>query len=113
MLQIWLGGAPNQTRLAETFMDRVKLDKLESVLEPLFYMWKTERHEKEGFGDFIYRQVLIYLLCFDWDQKGGRMSFNFGPHALFRIWAIFTSTEGVVAICLGFSYLEIFHYTGL
>jgi hypothetical protein len=85
MLQIWLGGAPNQTRLAETFMDRVKLDKLESVLEPLFYMWKTERHEKEGFGDFIYRQVLIYLLCFDWDQKGGRMSFNFGPHALFRI----------------------------
>lgn len=54
--QIWLGGASNQTRLAETFMDRVKLDKLESVLEPVFYMWKSERHEKEGFGDFVYRQ---------------------------------------------------------
>lgn len=60
--QIWLGGASNQTRLAETFMDRVKLDKLESVLEPVFYMWKSERHEKEGFGDFVYRQVLLCCL---------------------------------------------------
>lgn len=58
-LQVWLGGALNQTRLAETFMDRVKLDKLESVLEPLLYMWRTQRHEKESFGDFCFRQVRI------------------------------------------------------
>lgn len=44
-------------------MDRVKLDKMESVLEPLFYMWKTDRLEKEGFGDFVYRQVLVVRLC--------------------------------------------------
>lgn len=60
MVQIWLGGALNQTRLAETFMERVKLDKLESVLEPLFYMWRCDRHESEGFGDFVTRQVGIF-----------------------------------------------------
>ena len=57
VLQIWLGGAPNQTRLAETFMDRLKLDKLESVIEPVLYMWKSQRLEKESFGDFVFRQV--------------------------------------------------------
>lgn len=63
MMQIWLGGALNQTRLAETFMERVKLDKLESVLEPLFYMWRCDRHESEGFGDFVTRQVGIFNQC--------------------------------------------------
>jgi len=64
ILQIWLGGAPNQTRLAEAFMDRVKLEKMESVLEPLFYLWKTERLEKEGFGDFVFRQVPVSHIYF-------------------------------------------------
>jgi sulfite reductase (ferredoxin) len=54
--QIYLGGSPNQTRLAESFMERVKLDKLESVLEPLFYMWKSQRQIGESFGDFSFRQ---------------------------------------------------------
>lgn len=40
-------------------MDRVKLDKLESVLEPLLYMWRTQRQEGESFGDFSFRQVRI------------------------------------------------------
>lgn len=57
MVQIYLGGSPNQTRLAESFMERVKLDKLESVLEPLFYMWKSQRQVGESFGDFSFRQV--------------------------------------------------------
>lgn len=55
--QVWLGGGPNQTRLAETFMERVKLQDLEKVLEPLFFMWRSQREAGEAFGDFAYRQV--------------------------------------------------------
>ncbi|CAA7387959.1 unnamed protein product [Spirodela intermedia] len=53
--QIWLGGTPNQMRLAETFMNKVKLHDLETVLEPLFYNWKIRRLRRESFGDFSMR----------------------------------------------------------
>jgi len=41
--QIWLGGSSNQTRLAEVFKERVKLNQLEATLEPLFFYWKSAR----------------------------------------------------------------------
>uniref|UniRef100_A0A2P2JA17 Sulfite reductase [ferredoxin], chloroplastic n=1 Tax=Rhizophora mucronata TaxID=61149 RepID=A0A2P2JA17_RHIMU len=53
--QIWLGGTPNQTALARTFMNKVKVQDLEKVLEPLFYYWKQKRELKESFGDFTTR----------------------------------------------------------
>ncbi|KAF7833723.1 sulfite reductase [ferredoxin], chloroplastic [Senna tora] len=53
--QIWLGGTPNQTSIARSFMDKVKIQELEKVLEPLFYHWKRKRHSKESFGDFTSR----------------------------------------------------------
>ncbi|XP_023874907.1 sulfite reductase [ferredoxin], chloroplastic [Quercus suber] len=53
--QIWLGGNPSQTSLARTFMNKVKLQDLEKVLEPLFYHWKRRRQSKESFGDFTTR----------------------------------------------------------
>ncbi|GLU19333.1 hypothetical protein SLE2022_355890 [Rubroshorea leprosula] len=53
--QIWLGGRPNQTQLARSFMDKVKVQDLENVLEPLFYNWKRKRQSKESFGDFTTR----------------------------------------------------------
>ncbi|XP_040992917.1 sulfite reductase [ferredoxin], chloroplastic-like [Juglans microcarpa x Juglans regia] len=53
--QIWLGGRPNQTSLARSFMDKVKVQDLEKVLEPLFYHWKRRRQSKESFGDFTTR----------------------------------------------------------
>ncbi|KAL2238608.1 UNVERIFIED_CONTAM: Sulfite reductase 1 ferredoxin, chloroplastic [Sesamum indicum] len=53
--QIWLGGTPNQTSLAKTFKDKVKIQDLEKVLEPLFYHWKRKRLSKESFGDFTNR----------------------------------------------------------
>ncbi|XP_078436504.1 sulfite reductase [Wolffia australiana] len=53
--QVWLGGTPNQTRLAETFMHKVKIHDLEKVFEPLFYQWKLKRHRGESFGDFSMR----------------------------------------------------------
>ncbi|XP_062084041.1 sulfite reductase [ferredoxin], chloroplastic [Humulus lupulus] len=53
--QLWLGGTPNQTSLARTFMNKVKIHDLEKVLEPLFYHWKRKRHSKESFGAFTNR----------------------------------------------------------
>ncbi|KAJ6424791.1 hypothetical protein OIU84_025544 [Salix udensis] len=53
--QIWLGGTPNQTSIARTFMNKVKIHDLEKVLEPLFYYWKRKRQSKESFGDFTNR----------------------------------------------------------
>nr|ABB55339.1 sulfite reductase, ferredoxin dependent [Asparagus officinalis] len=53
--QIWLGGTPNQTTLAECFMNKVKIQTLEKVLEPLFYSWKMNRQQGESFGQFTIR----------------------------------------------------------
>jgi sulfite reductase beta subunit-like hemoprotein len=61
--QIWLGGTPNQTNLAQAFKDKVKLQDLEKVFEPLFYYWKTEREsDDEAFGSLIQRVVCLRLL---------------------------------------------------
>lgn len=59
--QIWLGGTPNQTALARSFMNKVKVQDLENVLEPLFYHWKQKRQSKESFGDFTTRMVSIEI----------------------------------------------------
>ncbi|KAK9842398.1 hypothetical protein WJX84_005131 [Apatococcus fuscideae] len=53
--QLWLGGSPNQTRLAEPFLERMKIQKLEETLEPLFYHYKQARKPQEPFGDFCTR----------------------------------------------------------
>ncbi|MED6172984.1 hypothetical protein PIB30_055167 [Stylosanthes scabra] len=53
--QIWLGGNKNQTSIAQSFMDKVKVHDLEKVLEPLFYYWKQKRQSKESFGEFAGR----------------------------------------------------------
>ncbi|XP_031271943.1 sulfite reductase [ferredoxin], chloroplastic [Pistacia vera] len=54
--QIWLGGTPNQMSLARSFMNKVKVQELEKVFEPLFYCWKHKRQTKdESFGDFTNR----------------------------------------------------------
>jgi hypothetical protein len=53
--QLWLGGSPNQTRLAKVFAERVKLRDLESTLEPLLAAFKSRRQPGEAFGDFVAR----------------------------------------------------------
>ncbi|CAD7701538.1 unnamed protein product [Ostreobium quekettii] len=53
--QIWLGGDQGQTRLAQCFMDRMKLNDLETVMEPIFFFYSQQRKHDEGFGDFCAR----------------------------------------------------------
>ncbi|MGP1382555.1 MAG: sulfite reductase, ferredoxin dependent [Thainema sp.] len=53
--QLWLGGAPNQTRLAQPFIDRMHIDTLEDTLTPIFVFFREKRKSKESFGDFCAR----------------------------------------------------------
>ena len=53
--QLWLGGSPNQTRLALPYMERLNINDLETQLEPIFVYFKESRKPEEGFGDFCDR----------------------------------------------------------
>ncbi len=53
--QVWLGGCPNQTRLAKPFVERMHANDLESLLEPIFVYFKKSKKKKERFGDFCDR----------------------------------------------------------
>ncbi|QOV24137.1 sulfite reductase, ferredoxin dependent [Anabaenopsis elenkinii] len=53
--QVWLGGSPDQTRLAEPYIDKLHHNDLESFLEPIFVYFKNFREGGESFGDFCHR----------------------------------------------------------
>jgi sulfite reductase (ferredoxin) len=50
--QLWLGGTPGLTRLAEPYLERMALDDLETTLEPLLLAWKRQGGRR-SFGDFV------------------------------------------------------------
>lgn len=53
--QVWLGGTPNQTQLARTYIDKLELADLESFFEPLFVCFKQDKTDGESFGSFCAR----------------------------------------------------------
>lgn len=53
--QVWLGAAPNQTRLATVYLEKMHIDELEATLEPVFTFFKKERQAGESFGNFCDR----------------------------------------------------------
>ncbi|MEH2399817.1 sulfite reductase, ferredoxin dependent [Nostoc sp.] len=53
--QLWLGGSPNQTRLAQPYIEKLHHNDFESFLEPIFVYFKKLRKSKESFGDFCDR----------------------------------------------------------
>jgi sulfite reductase (ferredoxin) len=53
--QVWLGGSPDQTRLAMPYMERLNLNDLENQLEPILVYFKQSRQPGEIFGDFCDR----------------------------------------------------------
>lgn len=53
--QLWLGGCPNQTRLAQVYQEKLPIAELEQCLEPLLVYFKAERKIAESFGDFCHR----------------------------------------------------------
>jgi sulfite reductase (ferredoxin) len=55
LYQVWLGAAPNQTRLAKPYLEKMHVDDLETTLEPIFVYFRQWRQADESFGDFCDR----------------------------------------------------------
>ncbi|MDH6068893.1 sulfite reductase, ferredoxin dependent [Chrysosporum ovalisporum APH033B] len=53
--QVWLGGSPDQTRLAQPYINKLHHNDLEGFLEPIFVYFKNFREYEESFGDFCHR----------------------------------------------------------
>jgi len=53
--QVWLGGSPDQTRLARPYVERLHDQDIETKLEPLFVFFRDGRKKGESFGDFCDR----------------------------------------------------------
>lgn len=62
--QLWLGGSANQTRLAFSYMDKVKDSMFEEVLSPILTMYTAKRRENETFGDFCHRMGKPEILAY-------------------------------------------------
>jgi sulfite reductase (ferredoxin) len=52
---VYLGGGLRGDRLAGLYQEKVKLDDLPALLEPLLARWRDEGLEGEAFGDFVHR----------------------------------------------------------
>ncbi len=53
--QIWLGGTPDQTQIAQAYVEKMAVEDLEAFFEPLFVNFKRNRQESESFGTFCGR----------------------------------------------------------
>jgi sulfite reductase (ferredoxin) len=50
--QLWLGGTPNLSRIAEPYLEKMPLERLEITLEPLLRAWHSAGGRR-SFGDFV------------------------------------------------------------
>lgn len=53
--QIWLGGSPNQVRLAQTYEEKLSIANLEKFFEPILVFFRDKKQNNESFGDFCHR----------------------------------------------------------
>ena len=53
--QVWLGGTPDGTKLAQPYVQKLKIENLEAFLEPIFVYFQAHRELKESFGAFCNR----------------------------------------------------------
>ena len=53
--QIWLGGTPNQTQLAQPYEQKMPIEELETFFEPILVFFRQNRKSKESFGSFCSR----------------------------------------------------------
>lgn len=70
--QIWLGGCPNQTRLAQVYVDKLNISELEKFLEPLFVFFRDKKENNETFGQFCHRVGFDGLRTFANKYKFGK-----------------------------------------
>jgi len=62
--QLWLGGTPNLSQLAEPYLERMPLEELETTLEPLLQAW-NQAGGRRSLGAFVHasgREQVLELL---------------------------------------------------
>ena len=52
---VYVGGNPEGTRLVQEISDTVAVDRLPSLVDEMFILWKKDGKEGETFGDFSHR----------------------------------------------------------
>ena len=55
MYQVWVGGSPALTRIAEPLESKVKWLNMREYVKTLMLQWKKHRLPNEAFGDFAAR----------------------------------------------------------
>lgn len=53
--QVWLGGTTDGTKLAQPYVQRLRIENLEAFLEPIFLYFQANRELDESFGVFCNR----------------------------------------------------------
>ena len=56
---LFLGGGPRGDRLATLFKEKVKIDDVPELLQPLLEKWASEGEQGEAFGDYLHRAGLL------------------------------------------------------
>ena len=79
-------------------MDKVKLDDIEKVVEPLFSYWNSTRQEGESFGSFTNRTVsgffcmlILFLLVIQSIWKVNHLGFT--PRTALKLHSFFFSKK--------------------
>lgn len=73
MYQVWLGGSPVLTRLAQTYANKIKWDGMDAYLEPILVYWRDSRQKGEAFGDFVSRVGLESVRSFQAAYSSGSL----------------------------------------
>lgn len=74
--QIWLGGSPNQTRLAKPYTNQLHINKLEAELSAIFVYFKQQKQPDESFGDFCNRVGIEAIRQFVTNYQSSSFSMN-------------------------------------
>lgn len=53
--QVWLGGTTDGTKLAQPYVQSLRIEDLETFLEPIFVYFQANRKSNESFGVFCHR----------------------------------------------------------
>jgi sulfite reductase (ferredoxin) len=81
--QVWLGGSPDQTRLAQAYTDKLHHNDIETFLEPIFLYFKKSRKKGESFGDFCDRVGFDAIRKFTESYKSKiAKALNLGRHRI-------------------------------
>ncbi|MDJ0534080.1 MAG: sulfite reductase, ferredoxin dependent [Xenococcaceae cyanobacterium MO_207.B15] len=69
--QVWLGGTPDQTLLAQAYEQKMPIQDLEAFLEPILVFFKRDRQSGESFGIFCHRVGFDAIRQFSANYKLG------------------------------------------